>query len=307
MTLVQVLVPGGDAELVDAQLAFHLNAGVDFVLALGSPGAAADAVLEAYERGGHLRRLAPGGDRDEAAQRRDAIGVAAREHGADWVLVAAPGEFWWPRAESFGDVLVSIPERYGIVQGLVRDFVSLPAGDGDSPLERLTVRERVADGSGERRPPASRLRPLFRVTASSDLRDAQLDEILVPLRAWYPLEVLRFPLDDQPLDEVDVDRRLGTGELVHDARLRDVMRALRAPAEHAGPGAYLLPPGAPTGLLTAPSIVDDAEYAAECAEVGEVDLVGLERQIRELHERLAALEHPLWPRVRRRLVRLLRR
>ena len=39
-----------------------------------------------------------------------------------------------------------------------------------------------------------------------------------------------------------------------------------------------------------PTIVDDASYAVECAAVGEVDLVRLDEQIRELELRIAELE-----------------
>ncbi len=46
-----------------------------------------------------------------------------------------------------------------------------------------------------------------------------------------------------------------------------------------------------------PNIVDDASYAIECAAVGEVDLVGLDRQIRDARARIAELEAAFWPRV----------
>jgi hypothetical protein len=51
-------------------------------------------------------------------------------------------------------------------------------------------------------------------------------------------------------------------------------------------------------------VVDDAAYAVECAAVGEVDLLRLDRHIRELEARIAFLEAQLWPRVLRLLSRL---
>jgi hypothetical protein len=56
-----------------------------------------------------------------------------------------------------------------------------------------------------------------------------------------------------------------------------------------------------------PSIVDDSSYAVECAAVGEVDLVRLDTQIRNLELRIAELEARFWPTVRRMLRRLARR
>jgi hypothetical protein len=56
-----------------------------------------------------------------------------------------------------------------------------------------------------------------------------------------------------------------------------------------------------------PSVVDDASYAIECAALGEVDIVSLDRHISELERRIAALEARFWPTVRRKLRRLARR
>jgi hypothetical protein len=184
------------------------------------------------------------------------------------------------------------------------------------------------------------LRPMFRGARDLELGSdgSRLAGRSVPLRAWYPIEVLRFPLRDRAqaaarlgatntclrpprtrfeqryADSVssgdsevlaqafEPDRReltdgLARGALVVDERLRDLL-ARGVPASDA-------PEVAPS--FVAPDVVSDAEYAAECAEVGEVDLDGLERQIHELQRRLAALEHPLGQRVKRRVVRLLRR
>ena len=78
-----------------------------------------------------------------------------------------------------------------------------------------------------------------------------------------------------------------------DPRLRECLHALRS-----GRGM--------TTLMT-PTIVDEASHAVECAAVGEVDLVGLDRHIRELEDRISNLEQRFWPRVVRRLSRLTRR
>jgi hypothetical protein len=114
---------------------------------------------------------------------------------ADWVLDAAPGEFWWPRAESLKDVLAPIPPRYTVVQGLVREFVSAELD------RRYTVEALKAAGR-------TLLRPARR-------RGAETRS--VPLRAWYPLEVFRLP---------DGDSIAAAGE-VEDTRLRDALRVVR--------------------------------------------------------------------------------
>ena len=108
----------------------------------------------------------------------------------------------------------------------------------------------------------------------------------VPLRAWYPLEVFRYP--PGATDRARIDAGLADGSLAVDTRLRDALAD-------------------GTTSFPVPSIVDDSSYAVECAAVGEVDLVRLDRQIRDLELRIAGLEARFWPRVRRRLRRIARR
>jgi hypothetical protein len=169
-----------------------------------------------------------------------------RDEGADWVIDARPGEFWWPRAESLKDVLAPIPPRYTTVQALVREFTD--------ETHRRTVNEQKEAGR-------TLLRPV---------RRADRDGRTVPLRAWYPLEVLTL-----------VPGGKGT---IEDTRLRDAIGG--------------------RAVLSTPDIVDDAAYAVECADVGEVDLPRLEAYVADLEQRIAFLEARFWPRVLRRLSRL---
>lgn len=251
MRLIELLtVEERDVDVLDAHLDFHLAAGVDLVLAAADPGGEAAAILERYgdER---VRRVERG--------RLEQVGDA------DWVLAPEPHEFWWPRGESLKDPLAAMPARYGIIQGLVRTFVPMP---GDAPFaERMTMR--VASPE----PLDRALRPLVRSGKDEG----------IPLRAWYPFEVLSFP-DRAPEKDAQDDR-----DLVADTRLRDALATLRQ-----------------TGTLTfrVPDLVEDAAYAVDCAAVKEVDLPRLEREVGELEARVAWLEQRLWPRVLRRLARL---
>jgi hypothetical protein len=224
--LAMFLEPGGDPEVADANVAFHRNAGVDVVV---------------------------------PAEGDDPIRVAAAKLGADWAFGAAADEFWWPRGGSLKEVLASVPERYGEVRALVREFVAGP-DDGSFFAERMVER---ATG-----PRADGLRSVY--------RGARLDDTEpVPLRGWYPLELLTFP------------GRPAEGETVTDTRLRDALRALRRPD---GDG-FALPEGGESRLSFArPSVVDEAAYAVEVAALGESDLARLRQRLEELEGRLAALE-----------------
>ncbi len=197
MRVVLALRTRDQADVVDALVAFHLNAGVDFVVATDHLSADGTAeILESYERAGVLRLL-----RDTAEKitlrRSEMARLAAAEHGADWVLHCDGDEFWWPRGGSLREVLAAIPERFGIVRGAWHHFVPRPE-DGRHVLERMTARisphaphTRQADPFHPQVKVAHRGRP--GVTVTQGAHDAE-GAGLHTLRSWYPFEVLHFPL-----------------------------------------------------------------------------------------------------------------
>jgi hypothetical protein len=207
---------------------------------------------------------------------------AVTEHGADWMISGDAREFWWPRGETLKEVLEPIPERYTIVQGLRREFV--PAAGEGSLLERTTLRRSLehAPTGGD----TALLRPVFRADPDVVVATGGAVELHrnVPLRAWYPIEVMYFGREVVSQDDA---------ALVEDTRLRDALRALR---NGEAPVAFRMP-----------DIVEDARYAVECAAVGEVDLPRLEQYVTELEQRVEWLEQRFWPRVLRRVTRLARR
>ena len=284
MKLVEALVLRDDPEVVDAHLAFQLNAGVDLVLVAGDPSSEAVAdVLEPYVRSGRVRPV-----------RADADGLtraALVEHGADWVLATTADCFWWPRGEGLKDVLDVIPARYTVVQALVRPLRPR-AGASARFWDRLTVRPYALDAS------TAELRPLIRAQPhTTRLSAAAIERQAVPLRAWYPVEIFDCSRGDE-LGEGEIVEGLADGTLVEDTRLRDMLERLLGSREaSARPEGARLP-------FPIPGIVDDAAYAVECAAVGEVDLPRLEREVAELEHRIAWLEQRFWPRVWRRLSRL---
>ena len=347
-----VVVVRDEADVVDAHIAFHLNAGVDFVVATdhASTDGTSD-VLESYARDGYLRRISEAGEARDAGWRASMARLAIDEHGADWVLDSEADEFWLPRAESIKDVLVAIPPRYGIVQGLVRVFLPRPDDAGRFFAERLTVRRKLFDIREDESMGKLdwALRPIHRAAQNMAVgaeRDVLLDG-RVPLRAWYPVEVLRYPLRSLEqaesrvvgrsgptgprsrieqelfaayhagaveerwaglvLDEDEVRLGMEAGSLVVDTRLFDAFARVQRATGSEAPGFSLPKQGSSSLGLPTPTVVDDVAYAGECAAVREVDFEPLQDRISELEQRIAALEARFWPRVRHRMTRLLRR
>jgi Glycosyl transferase family 2 len=197
--LVMTLLARDEADVVDAQIAFHLNAGVDFVIAtdnLSQDGTT--GILESYAREGHLFLIREENEYLQQAQWITHMGrIAATDFGADWVIHSDADEFWWPRGESLKDVLASVPERYGIVRALLRQFVPRP-DDGSFFAERMVVR---LSASAPINDPTSLFRPNLKVIHRADPNvevsiGAQrlIGSSFVPLRGWYPVEFFHFPI-----------------------------------------------------------------------------------------------------------------
>lgn len=191
------LLVRNEADIVDAQIAFHLHAGVDFVIATDNRSDdGTTEILERYERAGVLRLLREDGDDMRQGEWVTRMArLAAAEHEAYWVVNSDADEFWWPRAGSLKDVLGTIPERYGVVRGCWRHFLPRTGGDA-SFAERMTVRlskpgfpEDKATVFHAHQKVAHRARRDVEVEVGN--HNAEADGLLA-LRAWHPLEVLHF-------------------------------------------------------------------------------------------------------------------
>ena len=134
------LLARNEEDILDAHLAFHLNAGVDFVIAIdnGSDDGTTE-ILESYARDGHVDLTREDRDYNQAEWVTQMARRAATEFGADWVINSDADEFYWPRGGTLKDVLAAVPTGYGGVRGMLRNFAPRPFGD-DFFAERMTVR-----------------------------------------------------------------------------------------------------------------------------------------------------------------------
>lgn len=197
MKLVLTLLARNEADLVDSNIAFHLNAGVDFVIA--TDNASDDGtteILEAYEREGCLHLIR---EQDQDMRQGEWVTRMARlaaERGADWVIDGDADEFYWPRGSSLKEALEPIPPRFGTIRTFVRTFLLRPDDDA-SFAERMTVRLSTQAPIHD---PASILRPGAKLIHRADPRITLGDGThsfqgaqLLPLQGWHPIELLHFP------------------------------------------------------------------------------------------------------------------
>ena len=242
MKLVLTLLARDEADVVESWLAFHLNAGADFVIATDnrSEDGTTD-VLERYAREGHVHLIREPGDdlrQDEWVTRMARL--AATEFAADWVINSDADEFWWPRGASLSEMLAAVPERYGTVSGFLRTFVPRP-GDGDF-AERMTVRFSALAPIND---PASLYKPIRKVLhrAHPEIRLTRGNHAVVgspfaPLRGWFPIEVFHFPIrtfaqfeHKTELQRNAFERHVDRPPTGYHARMFDAMKEGRMP-EH---------------------------------------------------------------------------
>ena len=254
MKVVMTLLARDEADIVDAWLEFHLNAGADFVVATDNRSVDGTTdVLERYARDGQLHLIREAGEdlrQNEWVTRM--ARMAATKFGADWVINSDADEFWWPRGASLNGVLAAVPPRYGTVSAFLRVFVPRPDGAGQFS-ERMTVRFSALAPIND---PASLYKPIRKVIhrAHPEIQvtrgnHALVDSPFAPLRGWFPIEVFHFPL-----------RSLEQSE--HKAQLQgDAWKHIeRTPTAYHAQMFEALESGTMAGYYAA-QVVDDSEVA----------------------------------------------
>ncbi|MCZ7589036.1 MAG: glycosyltransferase family 2 protein [Gaiella sp.] len=196
MKLAMTLLVRDEADIVDAQIAYHLHAGVDVVVATDNRSEdSTTEILERYAREGVLHLIRePGDDLRQTEWVTRMARLAATELGADWVINTDADEFWHARGASLKDLLGAVPDRFGAVRGAWRNFVPRP-DDERFFAERMTVR--LCTPSFHPHPLSTHFKSAHR--ARPDVRIGRgnheaLADGLVALRGWYPIEILHFPV-----------------------------------------------------------------------------------------------------------------
>ncbi len=332
MKLVMTLLARDEADIVDEQIRFHLNAGVDFMIAMDNLSAdGTTEILESYAKTGELHLIREDGAYLQQAEWITRMGrLAATDFGADWIIHSDADEFWWPRGDSLKDVLASIPSRYGIVRALLRHFVPRPE-DGSSFAERMTVR---MSASAPINDPRSLFRPNLKIVHRADPNvnvsiGAQrlIDSALVPLRGWYPIEFFHFPV--RSLEQCELKyahQQTGPGQtpspyydrvraLIDEGRLEEVYESLvvvdDALERGLREGSLVIDTRLRDALrvlregkqltFPRPTVVDEAAYAVDVAALGEADVVRLQRRLDTLEQRLLTIERRPSVRIERKL------
>ena len=226
-----------EADIIGAQLAFHLNAGVDFVIATDHRSTdGTTEIFREFERAGYLELIEESGTgypQSEWVTRMARL--AATKHGADWVINSDADEFWWPRAGNLKDVLALVPPRYGAVRAFFRHFVVRP--DDEQPFyERMTVRITPSEPLTD---PTAEYRTIEKVIHRGDPdvnvgagNHTATGVTLGLLSGWYPIELLHFPIRSRAQSERKfVHAKTATATTARDAKFRGSSHRWHAAAQ----------------------------------------------------------------------------
>jgi len=194
MRLVLTLLVRDESDIIEDYLDFHYAAGVDFVVAADNESTdGTTEVLERHADEGRLHRILLRDPFSQIEIVTQMARLATTDFGADWVINSDADEFWWARGASLKDVLGAVPNRFGSVRGMWRNFVARP-GTGIF-AERMTIRWQKPT------PGVHPFNPHFKtphrgspdVEVGGGNHDVTVPG-LSPLPGWYPIDVLHFPI-----------------------------------------------------------------------------------------------------------------
>ena len=227
MKVVMTLVVRDEADIVDSVLGFHLEAGVDFVIATDHASQdGTEEILRRYAREGHLSLAHEGpGELRQSEWVTRMARLAATDHGADWVLNVDADEFWWPRHGTLREIFAAVPQRFGVVRALQRHFAPRAGGVRAPFSESMVARHPSSSDSSELYQAQTKVahRANAHVVVPSGNHDAYGDG-LVLLREWFPIEVLHFPVRSLDQMRAKVSRRLSTAPFARAMRERIAAR-----------------------------------------------------------------------------------
>ena len=192
------LLARNEEDVVEENLLYHLNRGVDFVVA--TDNASDDAtrdILAEFERQGVLHLIdEPTHSYEQGRWVTRMARLAATDFGADWILNNDPDEFFWPNGGDLREVLEEIPERFGIITVPRTNFLPRPESEeGGSFVDRMVVRERHSFNATGEKPLVPKAVHRAHPEVSIENGGHRLAAPgLVALEGWYPMETFHFPV-----------------------------------------------------------------------------------------------------------------
>jgi hypothetical protein len=143
MKLIMTLLVRDEADIVSSNIDFHLDQGVDFIIAMDNLSVDGTTdILRAYELRGVLHYIHQADD--DYAQYRwvtNMARLACAQFAADWVINNDADEFWCPEHGDLKQVLNAVPLSCRSVAAKRVNFLPRPMAEGDFFAHVMIVRE----------------------------------------------------------------------------------------------------------------------------------------------------------------------
>jgi hypothetical protein len=143
MILVMTLLVRDEADIVSSNIDFHLDQGVDFIIATDNLSVDGTTdILRAYEQRGVLHYIRQSDD--DYAQHRwvtNMARLACTQYAADWVINNDADEFWYPEYGDLKQVLNAIPASCYSVAATRVNFLPRRMEARDFFADAMIVRE----------------------------------------------------------------------------------------------------------------------------------------------------------------------
>src|SRR5215469_6067532 len=192
--LVMTLLVRDNADILAANLDFHLAMGVDHVVVTdnASEDETRDIAREYVRRGVATLIEEPADDYDQSAWVTRMARLAAQELAADWVINSDVDEFWWPLDGDLKTVVSTTPVEYGRISARRTNFLPVrrPAGAFWRDMVWRYVDSR--NGLGEPLPAKIAHRGAADVTVA-DGNHAVVSALLGPVDPRERIVILHFP------------------------------------------------------------------------------------------------------------------
>lgn len=198
-----------EEDIVEDHLVYHLNQGVDFVIATDNNSVdGTREVLDRFQRMGYVEVIdEPDDTYDQWRWVTRMARRAATEHGADWVINSDADEFWWPKTGNLRSVLAAVPPRYGILRAPRVNLVPSPdppshdkqsSGIAEPWFERMALRETTSRNSlGAPLPPKVCHRAEADVVVEQGNHELR-ESALAVAPAVHPIVIFHAPLRSWP-------------------------------------------------------------------------------------------------------------
>ena len=144
--VVMTLLVRDEADIIRENIEFHLNSGVDFIIAMDNHSVDGTTdILKEFVRTGRLQYVYE--ELDELLQDTWVTQLAQRahlEHHADWIINGDADEFFIPQGGNLKGALAKVPPAIGAVSIKRNDMVPIRRPMRSSPALEMIYRKRTS-------------------------------------------------------------------------------------------------------------------------------------------------------------------